>query len=410
MPTPEPRKISVFIASPGDVAAERLVFKSTIEDLNQGFGRGADVVFVPVEWEDQLAESGRRVQDVLNQRIADCDLFVLVLHTRWGRRDDNPTYSSFTEEEYETAMTLWKNHGLPEVLVFFKNVPNAQLADPGEQLKPVLAFRKKLQDEGKVLYKSFDNEQQFGKEIEDHLCAFSRGAWKNLETSPPPVEFPSSITGPLQPPAGNTPAPAGKAASPPLTGDLSLVRDAQKDFALARAAVEAAGNSRIEDARILFAQATQSTTDLAILDAAASFYRQIGEYDNAGMMLQRQASIARDRRAAAEAYMKLLPHGILTASVQMVMDQLLPQYEPAVQEEIRSICDEVYGGDKIEKITLEMIVNAYTLEEIVQLSAFLASPVGQSSIRKQILVAQGMAQYGQQEFMRVLIERHPQLA
>ncbi|MGA8109023.1 MAG: hypothetical protein WB974_06290, partial [Acidobacteriaceae bacterium] len=62
MPTPEPRKISVFIASPGDVAAERLVFKSTIEDLNQGFGRGADVVFVPVEWEDQLAESGRRVQ------------------------------------------------------------------------------------------------------------------------------------------------------------------------------------------------------------------------------------------------------------------------------------------------------------------------------------------------------------
>ncbi len=42
---PTTRNIKVFIASPGDLAIERRAFKDTIDNLNTGFGRGADVEF-----------------------------------------------------------------------------------------------------------------------------------------------------------------------------------------------------------------------------------------------------------------------------------------------------------------------------------------------------------------------------
>ena len=70
----EPRQISVFIASPGDLAPERKVFKDTIDDLNAGFADGAGVEFVPIGWEDVLAETGRRTQGVINRELdADFD-------------------------------------------------------------------------------------------------------------------------------------------------------------------------------------------------------------------------------------------------------------------------------------------------------------------------------------------------
>jgi hypothetical protein len=67
----------VFIASPGDVVAERRAFKDRIDELNAGFGDGAGVVFIPLGWEDTLASTGRRIQSVINRDIDACDVFVL---------------------------------------------------------------------------------------------------------------------------------------------------------------------------------------------------------------------------------------------------------------------------------------------------------------------------------------------
>ena len=46
----EKRKIRVFIASPSDLAKERLEFRNTITELNKGFGDGADVEFEALGW------------------------------------------------------------------------------------------------------------------------------------------------------------------------------------------------------------------------------------------------------------------------------------------------------------------------------------------------------------------------
>src|SRR5580704_3041401 len=148
-----PRTIKVFIASPGDLAVERRAFKDVIDELNKGYGRGAHVTFEPLGWEDALSTVGRRSQSVINQDIDACDVFILVMWRRWGQEaPDAKPYSSYTEEEFHRALDRYEKTGKPTINVFLKHIDPGQMADPGEQLKKVLLFRKKLEDSRKVLY------------------------------------------------------------------------------------------------------------------------------------------------------------------------------------------------------------------------------------------------------------------
>lgn len=139
MPSQKPREIAVFIASPGDLAPERKTFKDVIDTLNRGFADGAGVRFVALGWEDVLSETGRRPQSVINRDVDRCDFFVLALHRRWGQAAPDSRYSSYTEEEFQLACKRWEKTKSPEVVVFFKTVDAASLADPGPELKKVMA-------------------------------------------------------------------------------------------------------------------------------------------------------------------------------------------------------------------------------------------------------------------------------
>ena len=101
------RKIQVFIASPGDLSAERNAFRDAIHQLNVGFGDGANVEFEALGWEDTLSSIGRRSQSVINEEIDRCDVFILTLYRRWGQEaPDAEPYSSYTEEDRSEAMAL----------------------------------------------------------------------------------------------------------------------------------------------------------------------------------------------------------------------------------------------------------------------------------------------------------------
>src|SRR3954465_10084430 len=105
----KPRVIKVFIASPGDLAIERRAFKDTVDLLNDGFGRGADVEFIPLGWEDALSQVGRRSQSVINQDVDACDVFILVMWRRWGQEaPDAAPYTSYTEEEFYRALARFE--------------------------------------------------------------------------------------------------------------------------------------------------------------------------------------------------------------------------------------------------------------------------------------------------------------
>ena len=93
------KEIAVFIASPGNLVVERKVFKEMVDSLNGGFGDGAGVRFIPLGWEDVLAQTGRRAQAVINQDVDRCDLFILALHRRWGQSAPDSTFSSYNEPQ-----------------------------------------------------------------------------------------------------------------------------------------------------------------------------------------------------------------------------------------------------------------------------------------------------------------------
>src|ERR1700722_8055959 len=188
------RTIKVFIASPGDLAVERRAFKEVVDELNSGFGRGAHVTFEPLGWEDALAQVGRRSQSVINQDIDACDVFVLVMWRRWGQdAPDAAPYSSYTEEEFYRALARFEKEGKPTLFVFFKHIEPGQMADPGKQLEKVLAFRKKLEQSRKVMYRGFADEKGFSTEVDRHLVAYARGQCDAPGSPPHAAIIPDSV-------------------------------------------------------------------------------------------------------------------------------------------------------------------------------------------------------------------------
>lgn len=407
-----PKSISAFIASPGDLSPERKVFKEVVDELNRGFADGANVSFTAKGWEELNSEAGRRVQDVINRVWQDCDIFILVLSRRWGRKAKGSSYSSYTEEEFREAFAAWKKTGKPEIMVFFKSIDAEAERDPGIQLKKVLRFRRELEEAGDILIRSFPDTAAFQKDVDKHLRAFARGEWSKL---PPPaaMTLPQEIVEKVldQAPApqepGALPAAGDPAQPKKLQPDLSLVANYETEMALARSAIAAAQEGKTQRARLLFAKAIAGTTDLSILDAAEAFYAADNDPANAASVRERAVAIYENRLSACQRYMELMPMGITDELQEAVLGQMLGQLDPDLAEVIRGLCREVFGEGKLERLIVELMVNYYSDEEIRDMTTFIASPAGQASVTKQPLVLRQAMAVGQQR-MEELIAQYQQ--
>ena len=314
---PEARTIHVFIASPGDLAVERRAFKDVIDELNSGFGDGAGVKFAPLGWEDTLATTGRRPQSVINKEIDRCDVFVLALHRRWGQEaPDAKPYTSYTEEEFHRALDRWKKTAAPEIFVFFKHVDAASMADPGEQLKKVLAFRMSLEESRKVLYRFFNDEKEFAREVDKHLRACAKGEISPVDDKRDvvilPLEYVEAVKKAREEAeqqrkladaavnrlrARKRPRRKGKAIKQradqrEALGKLAVARAEELALVLAEQAAKAALDGRIEEALQLFAKAQIGTTQLRVLYLAYDFYYRTGLLTAAEQMLERWLAIS----------------------------------------------------------------------------------------------------------------------
>ena len=158
--------IRVFIASPGDLGDERHLFRDIVDGVNQSKANEMAIQLEPLGWEDTLPGSGRP-QELINEDVKKCDLMIMLLWKQWGM----PTgeYSSGFEEEYELAKRLLEEEGKPEIMLYFRKIPDYMLADPGEQLRQVLKFKEKVESERKFLYKSYEDENQWEKIFREHL-------------------------------------------------------------------------------------------------------------------------------------------------------------------------------------------------------------------------------------------------
>jgi tetratricopeptide (TPR) repeat protein len=165
----------VFIASPGGLEAERKSFKQALVNHNEADAIERSCYFQAVGWEITLGGIGRP-QEKINQDLKSCDYFVLVLGGRWGSSTGKAGVSSGTHEEYMLANELLQNPSFPmrEIVVFFRGVDPAILADPGLQLQKVLDFKRQIEEDKKLLFETFDSPESFSDKLKRHLASWTR--------------------------------------------------------------------------------------------------------------------------------------------------------------------------------------------------------------------------------------------
>ena len=170
---PSTRKIlRAFLASPGDLQEERKAVRDVVAEFNESW---ADVLGYQIEllgWEDTVAGFGRP-QQLINQDVDRCDLFIGLMWKRWGTPPDKDgNFSSGFHEEFEQSIARREHSGSPEIALFFKEIPDEFMEDPGDDLKRVLEFRETIITEKKILFQNFSTTPDMEKLVRKNVTAY----------------------------------------------------------------------------------------------------------------------------------------------------------------------------------------------------------------------------------------------
>jgi hypothetical protein len=153
--------LRIFLASPGDVKAEREMIFTLKEDLDVLIGKDKNIKFEIVNWErNTYPGKGTDAQDVINEQInEEYDVFMGIFWQRFG----TPTsrYESGTLEEYENAKKKYENDKEnTHIMIYFKTEGNQNIYDIDiEQLKKVKSFKDKISKEDGILYFEFEKTE-----------------------------------------------------------------------------------------------------------------------------------------------------------------------------------------------------------------------------------------------------------
>ena len=163
------RVLRVFVASPGDVNAERETMAKLVAEINQTVAAVAPEKGISLEvvrWETHAHPAGGRPQAVINQQLRDYDIFVGIMWKRFGT--PSVVADSGTEEEFELAYAHWQQHGRPEVMFYFcQQSPGMPDLDELAQLSKVLAFRQRMA--GRALSWEYASHADFADTVRPHL-------------------------------------------------------------------------------------------------------------------------------------------------------------------------------------------------------------------------------------------------
>ncbi len=167
------RFFKVFLASPSDLAEERVAAKHIVEEYNSQLAEKLGYHAELVGWEDTLPGMGRP-QALINRDLDGCDLFVGMLWKRWGTPpDESGTYSSGFEEEFRLSTERFKREQRPQIHLLLKDVDPSALVDPGDQLKRVQEFKEVVFSERKLLAKSFADLSTFERSFRQCIQGFA---------------------------------------------------------------------------------------------------------------------------------------------------------------------------------------------------------------------------------------------
>jgi hypothetical protein len=202
--------LSIFLASPGDVAEERARVAEVVFRWNRAWSRHLGLRLELLRWEDDsYPDIGDDAQDVINQQIPnDWDLFIGVMWARFG----TPTHraGSGTQEEYERALERHRTAPDVSLLFYFKDasIPPSKI-DPA-QLRLVQDFKKSVQTAGLLTW-DFPDIDQFEKLFELHITKHVQ-QWRKTK---PEYEASAVLHAPVElqtPVVSNSDTPASPAS------------------------------------------------------------------------------------------------------------------------------------------------------------------------------------------------------
>ena len=156
------KTIKIFLASSGDLSAERKEFDSILNSINKIY---QNLSPEPVKWETDIPSGSynkKRVQDELHPLLNESDIVILVFYSKLGK---------FTLEEYELAKREVK-----KIFVYFKTGFSPGNKEEIKNYFKVIEFKTKIEREIELLFKEFENIDQFKNIVTTDLnLYFSHG-------------------------------------------------------------------------------------------------------------------------------------------------------------------------------------------------------------------------------------------
>jgi len=159
--------LKIFLGSPSGLEIYRDKFCDEVDFFSRTHAERRNVIFRVKKWEDIPTGYGRP-QSIINEDLATCKGYVLLLHDRWGSPPGDSggrSFSSGSEEEFRIAEEMIKKKQMHKLGVYFKSVDPKRLQSPDEQLAKVLEFNRWLRSEHVLLYNEFTNESEFREKV-----------------------------------------------------------------------------------------------------------------------------------------------------------------------------------------------------------------------------------------------------
>ncbi|SDE64154.1 hypothetical protein [Rhodospira trueperi] len=202
---PRRTPITIFVSSPGDVAAERRRCILVANRLNQEFARYFEIRTVLWETEPMLASG--HFQDIIEPEPGDNDIVVVILWSRLGtplpirthRREyrgmDGRAPVTGTEWEIENAIQAhWASNGKRPDLLVYRNLSEARamgrdgqaLRDAAVQLDALETFwNRHFRDADSSGYRlefnTYTSSEGFEEQLESHLRARLKTRLRSLD-------------------------------------------------------------------------------------------------------------------------------------------------------------------------------------------------------------------------------------
>jgi len=158
----------LFVASPGDVAAERDAVEEVVKNFNLHNDKGMHIDVI--RWEDHATPNWGRAQKVIfdNTNFENTDVFVGIFWSRMGTASGaiNPKtgeeYISGTMEEIQKALDLLDAGTLARFMLYFCTRPISETKSAAlKQALQVAEFREELDKNKNLLYRTFDTTDKF---------------------------------------------------------------------------------------------------------------------------------------------------------------------------------------------------------------------------------------------------------